>query len=109
MWNHVMQVRELSYGPKTLLYALASRADKAGCCYPSTSQLMSDTGTSRATVYRERAQLLADGLIIMNRGGGAHGDTTMYCLTIGTYLRRRGDCQQTCEHGSQIATPRVSK
>lgn len=37
---------------RLVLYALASRVDSKGYCWPSVEQLMLDTGLSRATVFR---------------------------------------------------------
>jgi len=42
---------------RLILYALASRADSKGYCYPSVEKLQEDTGLSRATIFRAMPEI----------------------------------------------------
>jgi hypothetical protein len=65
-WQHVALVRELRLPPvpKLLLFALASRADNQGRCWPSVRRICLDSGLSRRAVQIHLGQLIASGLVL---------------------------------------------
>ena len=64
---------------KLLLYALASRADHAGRCWPSVSRLCQDTGLSRRAVQIHLG-LLTDRRALVREG--RRGRSNIYRLTL---------------------------
>jgi len=52
---------------KITAYALASRMNRAGCCWPGKTRLAADTSMSIRTVDRAIRRLEAAGLIVVRR------------------------------------------
>lgn len=63
--GHIECVRDLRAPAtvKILLYALASRADQHGYCWPSIGRLCIDTGLARRTVQTQLGRLVARGAV----------------------------------------------
>jgi len=72
MTNYVRRVRELQVPPipKLILYALATRADAEGVCWPSIRTLCHDTGLARRTVQIHLQQIIQDRLILCEAQSG---------------------------------------
>lgn len=64
---------DLSCGLKALAWALGTRADGDGSCFPSLDTLADDTGLSRATVSRAVKELRALGLLTWTATRDRHG------------------------------------
>ena len=85
-------VRALKVGnptAKLVLYALASRADRNGYCYPSVNCIAQDTDLHRRTVQRRLEQLEAEGFIVRSYrrrvdSPGRH-DTIVYRLLVASH------------------------
>jgi len=58
--------------------ALANRADRSGCCWPSITTIQGDTGLGRPTVYRALRELVAAGEITVESGGAKRNQTNCY-------------------------------
>ena len=69
-------VREAALAPvqKLLLYALASRADSGGRCWPSVDRLCRDTGLSRRAVQMHLGLLIARGVIARSAHAGRRSE-----------------------------------
>jgi DNA-binding transcriptional MocR family regulator len=75
-WQHIELVRDLALQPtsKLILFALATRADDGGRCWPSIRKLCQDTGLARRTVQLHLGQLAASGAVVREaRSGRANG------------------------------------
>jgi DNA-binding transcriptional MocR family regulator len=75
-WRHIELVRELPPQPtsKLILFALASRANDEGRCWPSMRKLCQDTGLARRTVQLHMGRLTAQGAVMREvRIGRASG------------------------------------
>ncbi|HEX8013125.1 MAG TPA: helix-turn-helix domain-containing protein [Casimicrobiaceae bacterium] len=66
MTDYARLVRDLQVPPipKLILYALATRADAEGICWPSIRTLCHDTGLARRTVQMHLQKLISDQLVI---------------------------------------------
>jgi hypothetical protein len=87
-WPHVLRVRELQLPsiPKLILYALASRADRHGYCWPSVRRICADSGLHRRAVQIHLARLTAAGWLVREqRIGRSNG----FRLALGTYAPER--------------------
>ena len=87
--RYLFAVRDLNIddpNAKLILYALASRADDNGYCYPSVNRIARDTALSRRTVQRRLAALEAGKFIerhLRRRvDSPRHHDTTIYRLVV---------------------------
>jgi DNA-binding transcriptional MocR family regulator len=75
-WKHIELVRDLALQPtsKLILFALATRADDEGRCWPSIRKLCQDTGLARRTVQLHLGQLATSGAVVREaRSGRANG------------------------------------
>lgn len=75
-WHHIELVRDLALRPtsKLILFALATRADDEGRCWPSIRKICQDTGLARRTVPLHLDQLAASGAVVREaRSGRANG------------------------------------
>ena len=65
-WRHIELVRELALQPtsKLILFALASRANDEGVCWPSMRKLCQDTGLARRTVQLHMGRLTEQGAVM---------------------------------------------
>ena len=72
-WQHIHLVRELElpYIEKLLLFALASRVDDSGECWPSVATLRKDTGLAQRTVQYHLRSLVDRGLLLREERRGA--------------------------------------
>lgn len=72
-WQHIHLVRELElpHIEKLLLFALASRVDDSGECWPSLATLRNDTGLSKRTVQYRLGSLVDRGLLLREERRGA--------------------------------------
>ena len=84
--EHIARVRDLELLPlqKLLLYALASRANHAGRCWPSISRVCRDTGLSRRTVQIHLGHLTTSGALVRE---GRRGRSNVYRLTLDSLAR----------------------
>lgn len=75
----IARVRDLKLAPpqKLLLFALASRADQAGRCWPSVSRVCRDTGLSRRAVQIHLKHLTTRGVVVRE---DRHGRSNVYRL-----------------------------
>jgi len=66
MTDYMRLVRELRAPPipKLILYALATRADADGICWPSIRTLCDDTGLARRTIQMHLQKLMHDQLLV---------------------------------------------
>ena len=87
--RYLFFVRSLVLGNSTaklVLYALASRVDQDGYCYPSVNRIAQDTNLSRRTVQRQLQQLAKIGLIERTIrctvDNPRYHDTTIYRLVV---------------------------
>ena len=66
MTEYARLVRDLDVPPipKLILYALATRADAEGVCWPSIRTLCHDTGLARRTVQMHLQKLISDELVL---------------------------------------------
>ncbi len=55
--------QNLPSGQKSVLVALANRANKAGLCFPSVRCISSDTGLGRSTIHAHLKKLVEQGLV----------------------------------------------
>jgi len=64
-WQHIHLVRELDlpHVEKLVLFALASRVNESGECWPSLATLRKDTGLAQRTVQYRLRSLIARGLV----------------------------------------------
>ena len=71
-WKHILRVRELpaSHVRKAILYALASRANEDGECWPSIRTLCRDSGLAQRTVQAHLQRLVNQHLLIRNERRG---------------------------------------
>ena len=71
-WHHVLRVRELQLASvaKLILYALASRADRHGYCWPSVRRICADTGLHRRAIQVHLARLTTAGWLIREQRNG---------------------------------------
>jgi hypothetical protein len=74
-WRHLARARELQLAPtaKLILYALASRADDRGCCWPSVAQICRDTGLQRRAVQIHLRRLVDTRLVVRELSAGRAG------------------------------------
>ena len=65
-WEHILQVRQLrvSHVTKVILYALGSRTNEAGECWPSISTLCRDSGLAERAVQFHLRKLVDQDLPI---------------------------------------------
>jgi hypothetical protein len=72
-WQHIHLVRELDlpHIEKLVLFALASRIDDNGECWPSLATLRKDTGLAQRTVQYRLRSLVARGLVSCEERRGA--------------------------------------
>src|SRR6516164_2476811 len=72
-WQHIHLVRELDlpHVEKLVLFALASRVDESGECWPSVATLRKDTGLAQRTVQYRLRSLVAHGLVSCEERRGA--------------------------------------
>jgi len=72
-WQHVHLVRELDlpHVEKLVLFALASRVDDNGECWPSMATLRKDTGLAHRTVQYRMRSLVGRGLVSCEERRGA--------------------------------------
>jgi DNA-binding transcriptional MocR family regulator len=72
-WQHIHLVRELDlpHVEKLVLFALASRVDDKGECWPSVATLRKDTGLAQRTVQYRLRSLVARGLVSCEERRGA--------------------------------------
>ena len=72
-WQHIHLVRELDlpHVEKIVLFALASRVDESGECWPSVATLRKDTGLAQRTVQYRLRSLVAHGLVSCEERRGA--------------------------------------
>ena len=79
--EHIALIRDLDVPPpqKLLLFALASRADHAGRCWPSVQRVCRDTGLSRRAVQIHLGHLEACGALVRD---GRSGRSSVYRLTL---------------------------
>ena len=71
-WQHIHLIRDLELPAlqKLVLFALASRADEAGDCWPSIQRLRTDTGLAHRTVQYHLNTLVRRGLVIRDERRG---------------------------------------
>jgi len=103
-WQHIELVRELALQPtsKLILFALASRADDDGRCWPSIRKLCQDTGLARRTVQLHLGQLAGCGAVVRE----AHcGRTNSLRLKLQVFLHVAGSRPKAQESpsGGQLA------
>lgn len=81
--ERAVRIRSLEIPPleKLLLHTLNSRADKAGCCYPSIDTLELDSGLSRSTIFTHLKSLRKRGYVICDRFG-SRNHRNIYTLTL---------------------------
>jgi DNA-binding transcriptional ArsR family regulator len=72
-WQHIHAVRdlELPHVEKVILYALASRVDDGGACWPSLDTLAKDAGLARRTLQYHLSILVDTGLVSREERRGA--------------------------------------
>jgi hypothetical protein len=72
-WQHIHLVRELDlpHVEKLVLFALATRVDDNGECWPSLATLRKDTGLAQRTVQYRLRSLVARGLVSCEERRGA--------------------------------------
>ena len=72
-WQYIHLVRELDlpHVEKLVLFALASRVDESGECWPSLATLRKDTGLAQRTVQYRLRSLVARGLVSCEERRGA--------------------------------------
>ena len=72
-WQHIHAVRdlELPHVEKVILYALASRVDDHGACWPSLDTLAKDAGLARRTLQYHLGTLVDTGLVSRAERRGA--------------------------------------
>ena len=77
--------RMMHYTPTAIVVwlALANRADKSGCCYPSITTLRADTGLARATIHKAIHELVEGNEISVTPGGGKGNPTNHYQIAGG--------------------------
>ena len=85
--NYTLAVRDRSKAAgiaRLVLYALASRADKDGVCFPSYPKLMADTGLSLGGLRKAIAKIPKNEIQVVRKGRSAGiGNSTHYRITIG--------------------------
>jgi DNA-binding transcriptional ArsR family regulator len=71
-WEHINLVRQvpLQYIAKLILFALASRVDDEGKCWPSIDTLCRDTGLKRRTTQLHLKALVENGYVIRQERPG---------------------------------------
>ena len=71
-WEHITFVRQapLQYIAKLILFALASRVDDAGKCWPSIDTICHDTGLKRRTTQLHLKSLVESGYVIRQERPG---------------------------------------
>jgi DNA-binding transcriptional ArsR family regulator len=74
-WQHIHLVRnlELPHIEKLLLFAVASRVDDSGECWPSIATLRKDTGLAQRTVQYHLRSLANRGMVLREERRGATG------------------------------------
>ena len=74
----------LSPGLQCLAYALASRANEQGSCYPSVRTISADTGLSRSTIFAHLKTLRDKGLLRVRSQFRANGGrkSSLYTLLV---------------------------
>lgn len=72
-WQHIHLIRQLKlpHIEKLVLFALASRVDDVGECWPSVATLRADTGLAHRTVQYHLRSLVARGLVNREERRGA--------------------------------------
>jgi DNA-binding transcriptional ArsR family regulator len=80
-WEHILRVRELSgsHVAKAILYALASRANEKGECWPSVKTLCRDSGLAERTVQTHLQSLVDQQLVLRDE---RRGKSTLFRLTL---------------------------
>ena len=66
-WQRAIRDMPLDKSAKTVAYALASRMNRAGCCWPGKARLAADTGYSVRTMDRAVRRLEQAGLVDVRR------------------------------------------
>ena len=71
-WEHINLVRQtpLQYIAKLILFALASRVDDEGKCWPSIDTICHDTGLKRRTTQLHLKGLVESGYVIRHERPG---------------------------------------
>jgi hypothetical protein len=83
-FEHIALVREARLAPvqKLLLYALASRVDSGGRCWPSVDRLCRDTGLSRRAVQMHLGLLIARRVIERITHAGRSSEYRLHCAPL---------------------------
>ncbi len=81
--QRAVAIRETELKPmqKLLLFALNSRADKLGMCWPTQEQLEIDTGLDQRSIRRIMKRLRSIGIVIVTRAGD-HKQRIVYKLNL---------------------------
>ena len=69
-WRWAIRDAPIDTTAKTVAWALDSRMNGSGECWPSKAQLAADTGLSKRTVDQAIHRLELAGLVAVHRGGG---------------------------------------
>lgn len=69
-WRWAIRDAPIDTTAKTVAWALATRMNGAGECWPSKAQIAADTGLGKRTVDRAMRRLELAGFVEVRRGGG---------------------------------------
>lgn len=102
--NWAFEMTVGSPASKSVLIALANRANSEGTCWPGIECLKADTELSRRSVIAQVKKLQALGLIsIEHRGGDGKGrKSNVYLLHLGGNVH---DVHQQCAPPAQLSAP----
>lgn len=108
-WYHLARVRELKLAPtaKLILYALASRADERGRCWPSVAQICRDTGLQRRAVQIHLRRLVDAHLVVRELSAGRAGTLRLLLddSPQGTISTRQDPRTSCVPHAHQVRPP----
>jgi hypothetical protein len=103
-FEHIALVREAALAPvqKLLLYALASRADSGGRCWPSVDRLCRDTGLSRRAVQTHLGLLIARRVIERMTHVGRSSEYRLHCAALRALGAKKQPTNEAWD-GGQVA------
>jgi DNA-binding transcriptional MocR family regulator len=86
-WRWAIRDAPIDTTAKTVAWALDSRMNGGGQCWPSKAQLAADTGLDKRTVDRALGRLELAGFVTVQRGGG-RGHPNRYAIKGGADARK---------------------
>ena len=108
-WRHIEFVRELALQPtsKLILFALASRANNEGRCWPSMRRLCQDTGLARRTVQLHIGRLTEQGAVVREVRAGRVSGLRLELQALRDVTSSTAEAQGSPDGGQPVSEGRI--